>query len=607
MAGMPASAKRTMGVIIKSVSPISPVSIGSPFSVSGPFTPDFSPSPIAKVITWAGSFSDLPENVVHQICSHLPDKDVLKLQLLSSGVRQSLPQSRLDAIHSEKTYYLCSHSIQKLDRLVKDPILADRVKKITFDVGVPHVRLRSRKSCIDEAREYPEDAKTRLHRWSNTHVRRQNSLAGTKPRRPSGSARTEPKPVINYENTMEQTFYLFKAHFSLNEPPEEKEDGILKRITAAFRLLDNLSILEFAHTNPKTVDETERLAKWREYNDHLYALLYIDPKIELQTGAWPWCSWLRPKTPSSLLSTACPAILFCATQAERTISEVRIGDTSWGPQNFGLVVSKFEPEQTRVKDGALDGWETAYYHWVCRYVDDYKATFGQTKRFELCLDPEDEETEDGSPAEISLCLLTMLNNVEELKIWRLRGDMDQRIEQRGHGFVLPTNTLLTKLHSLEVGEYSGITPAGLTAFLKTNSASLRHVTCDIFAFEEHIVSKSDILLFLNTMKSSMTLEILRIDFLVDEVISTDPKSNTEITSRVYLSIDIKENWGGSVQFKVGMKKLSVTGEEVPSKSYWIRKRGWEDLLNYVTQFKVDGGFDSVHVTTSCTGDMKFML
>lgn len=386
---------------------------------------------------------------------------------------------------------------------------------------------------------------------------------------------------------------------------DQNDFTIFTRITKAFRSLPNLSILTFAHTNPKMVERSEMLSRWREYNDHLYALLYIDPKIELQSGVWPWCSWLRPKTPTFLLSTACPAILFCATQAQRTISEVRVGNTSWGPRNFGLMISKFEPWQVRIKDGSKEGWEKAYYHWVCRYVDDYKATFENLKRFDLCLEPEEqqvtvepevEKTEKpkaktrGKPPPVSLCLLTMLKNVEELKVWRLRGDPEKQVRSpRGGGFVIPTDTQLARLEKLDVGEYAGVTVDGLLAFLKTNATTVRHVTCDMFAFREQIIPKQEIMQFLNSLKKNTGLESLKIDFLVDQVKENGQRGDAESLSNVYLRIDIRGPWENqNCEYKIGLRKVSATGlgDEYKSSSYWAKKRGWEEFFTYMSKLDV---------------------
>ncbi|KAK6524439.1 hypothetical protein TWF281_011347 [Arthrobotrys megalospora] len=583
------------------------MAVATPQNFSKPFASTTTKSP-SKV-----SFSSLPHDIIFEICERLSDKDVLKLQLLSTTIRQKLPQSRLNLIHAEKTYYLCSYSIQKLERLIRDPALSGRVTQITFDVGVPHVRLRSRRSCVNEAREYPTDARARLHRWSSTHMRRQNSIVSPRTRRPSTTTRLDPRTVINYDTVIDQTFNLFKTHFATYvDTPEEEEDAettdftIFTRITTAFKSLPNLTILTFAHTNPKMVERSEMLSRWREYNDHLYALLYIDPKIELQSGTWPWCSWLRPKTPTFLLSTACPAILFCATQAQRKISEIRIGNTSWGPRNFGIMISKFEPQQVRLKDGSKDGWEKAYYHWICRYVDDYKATFEHLKRFDLCLEPEEQQQQQqceqkdvkkenrkvearGKPPPVSLCLLTMLKNVEELKVWRLRGDPEKQVQSRGKGFVIPTDTELRKLEKLEIGEYSGITIDGLVAFLKTNGTSVRHVTCDMFAFGEQLVSKTDIMHFLSMLKKTTKLETLRVDFLVDQIKENGPKVGVENVKNVYFRIEIRGSWEDhNCEYKIGLRKVSIAGSdnEFTSSSYWAKKRGWEEFFSFMSKFDV---------------------
>ncbi|KAF3904520.1 hypothetical protein ABW21_db0200095 [Orbilia brochopaga] len=528
------------------------------------------------------SLASLPADIIYQICDRLPNKDVLKLQLVSSTLAAKLPYARLDAIHSQKTYYLCSYSIQKLERLIRNPSLAARVTHITFDVSAPYVRLRSRRSCLEEGRNYPEEALRSLQRWVGMHTRRWNSMRSCTSRRPSTASRVESK-AANYEQTLEQTFSLFRSHFAANAPPVEcDEDGLFRRITAAFQALPNLAVLEFAHTNPKTEDRANMLSRWREYNDHLYALLYIDPKVELNSGTWPWNSWLRPQTPSFLLSTAIPAILFCATQAERTISEVRVGNTSWGPQNFGLMISKFEPQHVRRKDGTREGWETAYYHWICRYVDDYKHTFGKLRRFELCLDPEEEKGENNSVRlpELSLCLLTILKNVEDLKVWRLRGPMEQQQQNHHQGsFVLPTDTLLPRLRRLEVGEYAGITLSGLTSFILTNSATLRHLTCDLFAFGENTHSKKDIMTFLKTLKASTQLQTLKIDFLVSKLKVNNSRQAGESIDHVYLGISVRGGWEESdCEFKVGVKRVSMTAEDNRAKSFWMRKRGWDDFI-----------------------------
>ncbi|EWC47889.1 hypothetical protein DRE_02771 [Drechslerella stenobrocha 248] len=554
-------------------------------------------TPTANKVVAPASFAGLPPDIIYRICDRLPNKDVLKLQQLSSTISAKLPRSRLTAIHSQKTYYLCSYSIQKLERLIRNPSLAERVTHITFDVSVPYIRLRSRRSCLEEARNYPEDAQLRLQRWCNTHTRRWGSMKSSGPtRRPSTSTIASSRnAAANYEPAVSQAFSLFRSHFAANgtpEPAECDEEGLFRRITAAFTALPSLAVLEFAHTNPKTEDRAEMLSRWREYNNHLYTLLYIDPKIELPSGTWPWTSWLRPQTPSFLLSTAIPAILFCATQAERTISEVRVGNTSWGPQNFGLTISKFEPQHVRRKDGAREGWETAYYHWICRYVDDYKHTFGKVRRFELCLDPEEEERPEnaGRLPELSLCLLTILKNVEDLKVWRLRGDAErQQVLPHPGSFVLPTDTLLPRLRRLEVGEYAGITLAGLTSFLLTNGESLRHLSCDLFTFGDTTHSKHDILSFLNMVKAVVSLRTLKIDFLVSRLKVTGPVAGTESIDHVYLGISVRGEWqSADCEFKVGVKRVSMTGEDNLCKTFWMRKQGWGDFINSVSSHSGSG-------------------
>ncbi|EWC47747.1 hypothetical protein DRE_02947 [Drechslerella stenobrocha 248] len=271
-------------------------------------------------ISW---FAALPSDIIYEICDYLPNAELLKLQLVSSTILRKLPQARIDAIHSHKTYFLCHDGIQKLERISRIPALARRITHITFDLESPYVGLLKRYWCIGTAMGYPQETRFRMQRWYQNHMRRTLTLSARRNRtrersdRPNilkrmyrrlftaGDSRsierpkkqTVPQPSNEpptYEAAFHEIFTLFEVHLTSLYFQWNGKAELLERITTAFRSLPNLKILEFIRTDITKEDPSVMLSIWRQYNPDLQWLLSSNPEIE--DGDLPWTDCPGSKT-----------------------------------------------------------------------------------------------------------------------------------------------------------------------------------------------------------------------------------------------------------------------------------------------------------------------
>ncbi|KAK6542358.1 hypothetical protein TWF694_006317 [Orbilia ellipsospora] len=547
----------------------------------------------------------LPADIVYSICDYLSNADLLTLQLVSSTLRQLLPTHRLDAIHSQKTYFLCQDGIKKLERIARIPSLAKKVTHVTFDLESPYVSLLKRYWCIGTAMRYPQETRFKMQRWYHNHMRRRRvpSRAGRSkdkfrsntisriltrlfPLHDIPSRRFKPEKETNYEDAFNEIFTLFEVHLTCLYLQWQSKADILERITSAFRSLPNLHTLEFIRTDITKEDPSVMLSIWRQYNPELAWLLNSNPEIE--DGDLPWTDWFSREALHSNLWEAYPSILFCAAQAKRRIREVKVGSLSMEYPRAGAMVSFFEPYHARISD-ATGGQATReeLTEWIGRQVEGYEYTFEGLKRLELCLDEKERESyhtlywESG----VSPLFESTVRNVEELVVWRLESEVRR---ERSMAFIVPGGMKMEKLRRLEIRR-AGVTVAGLVEFMRTN-ASLREVVCGEDTFTEDIMRKEEVIEVLETMRRDMKLESFEADFLVGyhERRLVDEK-------KYYLSVKVIGDWNDLAfcEFEIGMKYRYKTADgKSILRSIWVKKHSWEEFTNYIFDADVEEHFSA---------------
>ncbi|KAF3903857.1 hypothetical protein ABW20_dc0102524 [Dactylellina cionopaga] len=588
------------------------------FEYVNPNTEAKPPSLRPPTASW---FAALPSDIIFEICDYLPNSDVLKLQLVSSTIRQKLPRRRIDAIHSHKTYFLCQDGIRKLERIARIPALAKKVTHITFDLESPYVGLLKRYWCIGTAMGYPQETRFKMQRWYHNHMRRgliPGRAGKMKDKRmrasmirkilkklfPSinetQSAPQDIKPTdpndpesTNYEDTFHEIFTLFEVHLTSLYLQWQSKADLLERITSAFRSLPNLKILEFIRTDVTKEDPSVMLSIWREYNPDLAWLLNSNP--EITDGDLPWTDWFSREALHSHLWEAYPSILFCAAQAKRRIKEVRVGTLSLEYPKAGAMISFFEPYHARISDTTgRQATEEELNAWIERHAEGYKYTFNSLRRLELCLDEKERETYHRSYSDVSPLFLETVKNVEELVVWRIPSEVRKEVTAATAGgapvaaFLLPTDMELKNLRRLEIGR-AGVAVKGLLAFMRANRKSLKELVCGEETFGNNVTSKEDIISFLSAVREDVKLESLEIDFL-----AANYYRRLVDERKYYLSIRVTGDWKdvSFCQFEVGMKYqyTTATGGEAVLQSHWRQKNSWEEFIRCIMDTDVEDYF-----------------
>ncbi|KAK6353638.1 hypothetical protein TWF696_005600 [Orbilia brochopaga] len=563
------------------------------------------------------SFAALPSDIIYEICDYLPNADILKLQLVSSTLLRKLPRSRIDAIHSRKTYFLCHDGIRKLERVARIPALAERVTHVTFDLESPYVGLLKRYWCIGTAMGYPQETRFKLQRWYHNHMSRSLSMSS---RRSRTKEKTENKPSLlrkmlkklktlsrsaksskdrdrksnmetaepespNYEDAFHEIFTLFEVHLTTLYSNWNGKAELLERITNAFRSLPNLRVLEFIRTDITKEEPSTMLSIWRQYNPDLQWLLSSNPEIE--DGDLPWTDWFSREALHSYLWEAYPSILFSAVQAGRRISEIRVGTLSLEYPKAGAMLSFFEPYHARISDSTgRQASESEMSNWIAKHRQAYSNTFKGLKRLEICLDEKEREPYHTSYYTVSPLFLETVRNVEELAVWRMPNEVrrDQSAE-----FVMPTSTRLENLRRLEIGR-AGITLDGLMEFMRTNAASLREVICAEDTFRGTMAQNIDIVSFLNCAKAELQLTTLEADFML-----ANQSRRMVDEKKYYLSIKVNGDWKdlSHCSFQVGMKYryISVMEGKDTLQSHWTQQHSWEEFVQTIRKIDVDRYFN----------------
>ncbi|KAF3923661.1 hypothetical protein ABW21_db0208541 [Orbilia brochopaga] len=563
------------------------------------------------------SFAALPSDIIYEICDYLPNSDILKLQLVSRNLLRKLPRSRIDAIHSHKTYFLCHDGIRKLERVAQVPALAERVTHITFDLESPYVGLLKRYWCIGTAMGYPQETRFKLQRWYHNHMSRRLSMSSRRSRtkeksesRPgplrrmlkklkslSGSGKptkikdSKSSPTIdepespNYEDAFHEIFTLFEVHLTTLYSNWNGKAELLERITHAFRSLPNLRVLEFIRTDITKEDPSTMLKIWRQYNPDLQWLLSSNPEIE--DGDLPWTDWFSREALHSYLWEAYPSILFSAVQAGRRISEIKVGTLSLEYPKAGAMLSFFEPYHARVSDTTgRQASESEMSNWIAKHRQSYSTTFKGLRRLEICLDEKEKEPYHTSYYTVSPLFLETVRNVEELAVWRMPNEVrkDQSAE-----FVMPTSTTLESLRRLEIGR-AGVTMNGLMEFMRTNKESLREVVCAEDTFRNIIAQKLEIVSFLKTARDELRLKTLEADFMV----ASESRRMVD-EKKFYLSIKVNGDWKdlSHCSFQIGMKYqyISLVDGKDTLQSHWVRKHSWDEFVQAVRNIDVEEYFN----------------
>ncbi|KAK6517493.1 hypothetical protein TWF281_004145 [Arthrobotrys megalospora] len=384
-------------------------------------------------------------------------------------------------------------------------------------------------------------------------------------------------------------------------------DNFFLALTETFKTLPNLRILEI-RLKPRTQERGDRAtisAPWRRYNPRLEKLLTNNPELE----KLPWQDWFEPieKKHEMLFSWCFKELLLCSVNAGCSISEIRakILNTNLGADGIS-VAEKFNlpPSNTFVGLTRLEMPIAMHDHSrsmpygyfrnpepiiepIFGYYTPYTPPepvldFGRTQLVPANYPPT-PTNHPPTPRDLpSREFLAFLQNVEHLALQRPVVACWQRYWDRGPGFFFDSDreVILPRLRRLEITR-AALDSGSLLDFLKLNNKTLRELVCTS-PFSHHM-TRGDIATFLETLKTSLNLEICKLELLT---------GNCGFEERCYLCFDIEGSLGGAAgcKYRIGMKcesgeKMSIedpwealSQEPRVLHTSWAKIKSWEKLI-----------------------------
>ncbi|KAF3120053.1 hypothetical protein TWF569_003384 [Orbilia oligospora] len=298
------------------------------------------------------TFLNLPYDIIHEICDHLTDKQILKLRFVSKKTSSNIPKSRLDKIFAKRTLRFTDIEAIRFLHLLNtssDEDLA-RTRHLVFDLSNPYVGLIPSEAFHRGRWRYSEHMKSKMMVFHGIYKERnmRDMASGIwKPRDPKTVSMPDNLPSASHPE------YCYKELYRILEEDIECPDrydqhayssskminsllpfnklAFFDALTAVFRQLPNLSIIEFKISDPPKRPEYRIPQAWIRHNLSLKHFLDKHPESKYL----PCGDWFGPLGSMIDLEVAYPAVLYCATQANCRISEIKADQF---PQ---LIVSSF--------------------------------------------------------------------------------------------------------------------------------------------------------------------------------------------------------------------------------------------------------------------------
>ncbi|KAF3213206.1 hypothetical protein TWF679_005432 [Orbilia oligospora] len=469
------------------------------------------------------TFLNLPYDIIHEICEHLTDKQILKLRFVSKQTSSNIPKSRLDKIFAKRTLRFTDVEATRFLHLLNtnsDEDLA-RTRHIVFDLSNPYVGLIPSEQFHGGRWRYSEHMKSKMmvfHRIYKERNMREMASGKWKPRDTKRISIPDnlPSPASHPEYCFKELYRIFEEDIEcpgrydqysyssskmINSLLPFNRLAFFDALTAVFRRLPNLSIIEFKISDPPKRPEYRIPEAWIRHNLSLKHFLDKHPESKYL----PCGDWFGPLGSMIDLEVAYPAVLYCATQANCRISEIK---ASQFPKlivsSFGADIRKFDPfdcgTPTLPSPGSID---SKHLH---SYLSDYQRTFATLKRLEIYL-ARDYCIRDhsGAPMVPSRSFEMTLQNVEEFVI-RGSPKLDGHLESQ----CLPLNIRFPRLRRLET-MYVHMELNSLKSLIEPNKSSLKELV-STFSLSENI-HYPGIMSFIANIRENFDLTTCNIDFV----------------------------------------------------------------------------------------------
>ncbi|KAF3277959.1 hypothetical protein TWF970_004837 [Orbilia oligospora] len=442
------------------------------------------------------TFLNLPYDIIHEICDHLTDKQILKLRFVSKQTSSNIPKARLDKIFAKRTLQFTDVEAIRFLHLLNTSSVEDlaRTRHLVFDLSNPYVGLISSEQFHRGRWRYSEHMKSKMmvfHRIYKERNMRDMASGIWKPRDPRKVSIPDNLPSGSHPE------YCFKELYRILEEDIECPDrydqhayfsskttnsllpfnklAFFDALTAVFRHLPNLSIIEFKISDPPKRPEYRIPQAWVRHNLSLKSFLDKHPESKYL----PCGDWFGPLGSMIDLEVAYPAVLYCATQANCRISEIKANQfPHLIVSSFGADIRNFDSfncgTTTLPSPGSID------YKHLDKYLSDYQRTFATLKRLEIYL-ARDYCIRDhsGAPMAPSRLFGVTLQNVEEFVI-RGSPKLDGHLEPQ----CLPLNIRLPRLRRLET-IYVHMDHKTLKSLIEPNKSSLKELI-STFSLTENI-------------------------------------------------------------------------------------------------------------------------
>ncbi|KAF3254541.1 hypothetical protein TWF192_003304 [Orbilia oligospora] len=532
-------------------------------------------------------FQTLPYDIIHEICTHLPNTAFQNLRLVCKDVLSALPASRLNS--RQRTIFFVEKEIELLKALRSSSREhRNRISHIVFDLSSPHVKFINQFSGFD--------------RNLLKHSRLIRSLA-VSGKWLAGGHRPEwlPFPVGNWDDTpifgfdgkgvkrtIEPTNTTISSLLSatssngssssVTEIDHPDLEEFFQTLTETLKTLPNIRTLEIRSNYTKTASEIQKF--WRRYNPDINDFFEKYPELEAPLSenlSWQNCfDLITPiKDERIRFDDAYMGLLDSAAKAQCQITEVRINATNI-----------LRCEETNLPEYARELVTKSNFD---HYAGLYRNSFANLTNLEFpisiwgCYSGGFRQYSQPSPL-----LLTLLQSVEELTITRIRARYAYNYEWEVHpDLFIPTDLILPRLRKLEIIEVGILVP--VLEFLKANKASLKKLICTS-AFNQRVF-RVDIIRILSIVHNDLDLDYCQMDFL----------TNKDVRKLCYLCVEITKSaedgkiGPSSYRYRLGTKcqtesKVGYKYSKEPEggQPTWTDKGSWEEFTTGIEDIGTSG-------------------
>ncbi|KAK6331626.1 hypothetical protein TWF718_002175 [Orbilia javanica] len=535
------------------------------------------------------TLSSLPLDIIHEICDHLANQDVLEFRLVSKVISPKIPRPRLKKILSKRTLLFTDSESIRLTHLLascSDEELAN-TRHLVFDLANPYVGLVEISDYYPFIWGYDEHTKSKMLIFSRIY--RERTCRGTslwqhKDTRKVGKPRGVPMKD-HQEFCYDELYKILEQNIKTPIRPGPYPWGMMEYhkkkspfgfnkwayfdiLTQAFKFFPNLSILEFKLRDKPEGPGFRIPPSWVRHNQSLKYFLADNPEL----NDIPCCDWLCSYGSLIDFGVAYPAVLSAAAKARCHISEIRASQFPMlGRDKFGADIHQFG-QFSYGSDPCIACPDSGItFTDLDTYISDYNYTFANLTKLEIFI----RRRRSCSSTDVSPLFLAMLPNVQELTI---RGS--QRLGEKIDNSGLPLDIVLPKLRILKL-IYVALNPFALLNLLRTNQNSLKEVICTLSLEME--LQHYGILDFLRFVRTKLNLTTCQIDFL----------TYGDWSRREYVLVDIQgTDWKYDTDSKyrvarVMAEEIMAVDEGIKDEVKWHEYSNWADFCFHTTARRLE--------------------